>query len=109
MAKRQHSINKLLRFTPQEANILAENAKEMGMSESAYLRFLIRQKPCDYPEIRKLLRDLISEVNHIGVNINQITHNHNSELYSNVDKENLRAYMRKLNIEVKKVVEGIGN
>ena len=109
MAGRQHSIDKLLRLTPEEAKVLAIKAKDAGLSESAYLRLLIDQKPNDYQEIRKMLKVLINEVNRIGVNINQITYNNNTELYSKEDKENLTAYMRKLNLEVKKVVEQIGN
>lgn len=54
-----------------------------------------------------LLRELINEVNHIGTNINQIVHNNNSGLYSDTDKEQLVAYMRKLNVEVNKVYEVI--
>ena len=109
MVGRQHSIDKLLRMTPEEAKLLSQKATEAGLSESAYLRLLIDQKPNDYPEIRKLLKELINEVNRIGVNINQITLHHNTELYSKDDKENLTAYMRKLNLEVKKVVEQIGD
>lgn len=109
MAGRQHSVDKLLRMTPEEAKMLASKAKSSEMSETAYLRLLISQKPNDYPEIRKLLKGLINEVNRIGVNINQITFNHNAELYSKEDKEQLIAYMRKLNLEVKKVVDMIGN
>lgn len=45
--------------------------------------------------------------NHIGTNINQIVHNNNSGLYSETDKEQLVAYMRKLNVEVNKVYEVI--
>ena len=89
--------------------MLTSKAETTGMSETAYLRLLISQKPNDYPEIRKLLKELINEVNRIGVNINQITFHHNAELYSKEDKEQLIAYMRKLNLEVKKVVEMIGN
>ena len=96
-------------MTPEEAKVLAMRAKDAGLSESAYLRLLIEQKPNDYPEIRKMLKVLINEVNRIGVNINQITYNNNTELYSKEDKESLTAYMRKLNLEVKKVVEQIGN
>lgn len=109
MAGRQHSVDKLLRMTPEEAKLLTDKAEKAGMSETAYLRLLISQKPNDYPEIRKLLKELINEVNRIGVNINQITFNHNAELYLQEDKEQLIAYMRKLNLEVKKVVELIGN
>ena len=57
--------------------------------------------------MRILLSELINEVNHIGTNINQIVHNNNSGLYSETDKEQLVAYMRKLNVEVNKVYEVI--
>ena len=93
MAGRQHSIDKLLRLTPEEAKVLAIKAKEAGMSESAYLRLLIDQKPNDYPEIRKMLKELINEVNRIGVNINQITYNNNTELYSKEDKESWKGFL----------------
>ena len=43
-----------------------------GMTDSDYMRFLLSQKPEDYPEIRQMLSELINEVNHIGNNINQI-------------------------------------
>lgn len=109
MEKRNHSVSKLLRMTPKEAKLLEVKAKEADMTESQYLRLMISQKPNDYPELRQLLRDLINEVNRIGVNINQITYNHNSELYSDDDKERLIAYMRKLNVAVAKVVETVGN
>lgn len=109
MEKRNHSVSKLLRMTPKEAKLLSEKAKAADMTESEYLRLMITQKPNDYPEVRQLLRDLINEVNRIGVNINQITYSHNAELYSEDDKERLIAYMRKLNTAVAKVVENIGN
>lgn len=109
MEKRQHSVSKLLRITPKEAKLLEEKSKEADMTESEYLRLMISQKPNDYPEVRQLLRDLINEVNRIGININQITYNHNAELYSTDDKERLIAYMRKLNTAVAKVVDIVGN
>lgn len=109
MADKVHCIKKTVRLMPGEAQILSEKTIAAGMNEAEYIRFLISQKPNDYPEIRKLLKELINEVNRIGVNINQITFNHNAELYSREDKNQLIAYMRKLNMEVKKVVEMIGN
>lgn len=109
MADSIHCIKKTLRLMPEEAKILAEKAKEAGMNEAEYVRLLIRQKPNDYPEIRKLLKTLINEVNRVGININQIAFNHNSELYSEDDKSRLVAYMRKLNSAVSEVVMQIGN
>lgn len=88
---------------------LKSDAMQRGMKESEYIRLLMSQKPNDYPEIRILLRDLINEVNAIGNNINQITRNHNSKLYRKEDRELLSAYMKKLNLLVKEVVDTLGN
>ena len=63
-------------------------------------QLLISQKPNDYPEVRKLLKELINEINRIGININQIVFNSNAQLYSKKDKEQLVAYMKKLNQSV---------
>ena len=104
MADKVHCIKKTLRLTPEESKMLAVKAKESDMNEAEYLRLLISQKPNDYPEIRKLIKELINEVNHIGVNIN-----HNYELYSKEDREQLIAYMKKLNKSVKEVVVIIGD
>lgn len=80
--------------------MLAKKAGESGMCEADYLRLLISQKPNDYPEVRELLKELINEVNRIGININQIVFNNNAGLYSKEDKTQLVAYMRKLNKKV---------
>jgi len=109
MAKRVHSETKLLRMTPQEAKMLSEKSKMVGMDESAYLRLLISQKPNDYPEIRIQLKQIINEVNRIGVNINQIVFHSNAGLYSVEDKNQLIAYMRKLNTTVNEAVKQNGN
>ena len=74
-----------------------------------YIRLLISQKPNDYPEVRKILKELINEVNRIGININQIVFNNNAGLYSKEDKTQLIAYMRKLNQKVDEAVVKIGN
>lgn len=104
-----YSRTKKFRLMPEEAKRLAEAAGAAGMSESEYLRLLISQKPNDYPEIRRLLKDLINEANRIGVNINQITHSHNAGVYSEADKQRLTAYMRKLNRAVAEVVDAVGD
>jgi Ni,Fe-hydrogenase I large subunit len=109
MADKIHSVMKTLRLTPQEAALLAEKSKSMEMNEASYLRLLISQQPDDYPEIREQIKQLINEVNHIGVNINQIVHHHNYELYSKEDREQLIAYMKKLNITLKEAVKSFGN
>jgi hypothetical protein len=108
MADKIHCVKKTLRLMPEQAKELALKADMAGMCEADYLRFLISQKPNDYPEIRVLLKQLINEVNRIGNNINQVVHNNNSELYRKEDKEHLIAYMKKLNLTVKETVERFG-
>uniref|UniRef100_UPI004056B3B8 plasmid mobilization relaxosome protein MobC n=1 Tax=Agathobacter sp. TaxID=2021311 RepID=UPI004056B3B8 len=109
MSQDKLSLVKKFRLSPREASMLADKAQQANMTESEYLRLMISQKPSDYPEIRVLLRELINEVNHIGTNINQIVHNHNSGIYSEIEKERLVAYMRKLNTEVNNVYKTIND
>ena len=78
MADKVHCIRKTLRLMPQEAKVLSDKAKANGMNEAEYIRLLISQKPNDYPEVRKLLKELINEINRIGININQIVFNSNA-------------------------------
>lgn len=96
-------------MTKKEAEFLKKSAEQNGMKESEYIRLLLSQKPNDYPEIRILLRELINEINAIGNNINQITRNHNSKLYRKEDRELLSAYMKKLNLLLKEMIEKVGN
>ena len=109
MADKVHCIRKTLRLMPEEAKMLAKKACDNGMNEAEYIRLLISQKPNDYPEVRKIMKELINEVNRIGININQIVFNNNSGLYSKDDKTQLIAYMRKLNQKVDEAVVKIGN
>lgn len=109
MADKVHCIRKTLRLMPQEAKVLSDMAKANGMNEAEYIRLLISQKPNDYPEVRKLLKELINEINRIGININQIVFNSNAQLYSKKDKEQLVTYMKKLNQSVSEAVVKIGN
>lgn len=44
-----------------------------------------------------LSRELINEVNHIGVNINQIVRNNNAQFYSAAEKKKLFLMMQQLN------------
>ena len=105
MAAEKKDITKPFRLTQQEADRLKKQAQESGLKESEYIRLLLSQKPNDYPEIRILLKELISEVNAIGNNINQITKNHNSKLYRTEDRELLCAYMKKLNLTVREIAD----
>lgn len=103
------TITVSFRMSAAERKLLYERASQSDMTESTYLRFLITQKPNDYPEIRVLLREAINEVNHIGVNINQIVKNHNSSFYKKEDKTKLIAYLQRVDETLQKVVDALGS
>ena len=109
MAEKYYPVMKTLRLTKEDAVHLKERAEDAGMKEAEYIRYVLRMKPNSYPEIRQLLKTLINEVNHIGVNINQIAKNSNAGYFSSTDKQQLIAYMQKLNMEVERVVKALGN
>lgn len=46
-----------------------------------------------------------NEINHIGVNFNQITHNNNSRLYSEEDKHRLYVFMKRLKDQMQQVID----
>jgi len=105
MSDKNYSVRKTLRLTPDEAKMLADKSKSACMSEAEYLRLMISQKPKDYPEIRALYKELINEINRIGVNINQIVYNHNCDFYSTDDKLRLVSYLKSINKAIKEVTE----
>lgn len=94
--KETMKYRKEIRLTYGELEELQRQAAQMGVTESQYLRMLITNRPRDYPGIRQELQRLNNEINHIGVNINQITHNNNSRLYSEEDKHRLYVFMKNL-------------
>lgn len=102
-------VMKNFRITEEENQRFHQLAEEHQMKESVYFRFLISQKPKDYPEIVQLLKRLINEVNYIGHNINQIAKSIHSGYLGINDEKVLIAYMKKLNAEVNKVVDMIGS
>ena len=102
-------VKKTLRLGKEDSELLYEKAKQAGMNENEYLRMLIRERPADMPEVRELIKSLINEVNHIGVNVNQIAKNSNAGYFGSADKQQILAYMQKLNTVVRQVVEKLGN
>lgn len=90
------------RLSEKEAAYLQNVASQNSMSMSRYIRMLIdadmEKGIVEKRNLQSLLRrDLINEINHIGININQITRSHNENLYSERDKRKLFALMKKLN------------
>lgn len=97
MVDKEHlKCRKEIRLSESELKDLQRQAEAMGLKDSQYLRILITNKPRDYPMIREELYQLNNEINHIGVNINQLVHNNNSKLYSREDKHRLYVMMKQL-------------
>ena len=109
MGNEVRNIQKTFLMNRTEAEDLARQAAEEGISEGKLIRLRIRNKPYDYADIRIMLRDMMTELNRIGVNINQIVKNNNSGLYLPSDKDRLLAYMQRLSSSMAEVVKQLGN
>lgn len=105
LGKVKLSCRKEIRLSPEELEELNRKAKEKGLKESQYLRMLITNRPRDYPEIAESLQNLSNEINHIGININQVVKNNNSGLYHESDKKRLYVYMKQIKTAMKQIVE----
>jgi|GEM_PF-838765 len=103
--KESLKCRKEIRLSEAELLELQRQAEEMGVKDSQYLRMLITNNPRDYPIIREELYRLNNEINHIGVNINQVVHNNNSGLYSREDKHRLYVMMKQLKNLIQMVLE----
>ena len=103
------NIQKTFLMNKSEAKDLAKQAAAEGISEGKLIRLRIRNKPCDYADIRIMLRDIMTELNRLGTNINQIVKNNNSGLYLPSDKDRLLAYMQRLSSSMAEVVNKLGN
>ena len=91
MADKVHCIRKTLRLMPQEAKVLSDKAKANGMNEAEYIRLLISQKPNDYPEVRKLLKELIKEAKRNGIEFTkEEVYSMCTELSKNLPEKNRR-------------------
>lgn len=108
MAKTR-SIRKEIRLSESEIKRIEADAKEKGMNFSQYVRYLTRIKPKEHPDVVKVFKQLINEINHIGTNINQIARNCNSGIYSYEDKRRLFAYVKSINFKLKEVIDLYGN
>lgn len=82
-----------IRLSEEDKQTLEKHAKEAGLTESAYLRALINNESPQSREDYLLIKHLVTEINKIGVNINQIATHVNSGFYSEGEKRKLFALM----------------
>ncbi|MBO5353022.1 MAG: MobC family plasmid mobilization relaxosome protein [Lachnospiraceae bacterium] len=103
------SVRKSFRISEEEERFFREQCELYGMKDSAYFRFLLgKMKNPSGQEVRPkedfiAIKELTDEINHIGININQIVRNVNMHHYSEHEKRKLFAMME----EIKKKVAGL--
>ena len=85
------------RITQKQKEQLEKNAAASGMKLSAYVRSCIEGKEVMAKDNYLVLKELINEINKIGININQIAKTFNSGFFSESEKRKLFALMKKLN------------
>ncbi|MCI8570325.1 MAG: MobC family plasmid mobilization relaxosome protein [Lachnospiraceae bacterium] len=101
--KGENVIRKHFKLTDETAKLLAERSRAENMNESEYIRYLLLNQS-EHPRSRELELEIMrlrNEVNKIGVNINQIVKNNNSQFYRKDDKMNLISQIA----EIKSIVQ----
>lgn len=101
--------SKLIRFTQHEIEQIEREAKKNGKTFSEYAREMMLKKISANSGNKQLLSNLITEINYIGHNINQIVKNHNSEIYKRSDKDKLSEQMRIIYKKLDEVVARYGD
>ena len=91
------SERKEIRLSKKDVELLKANTEKNGFkTESDYIRFLIHNKQAEHPEVKKLLTDLMYELNRIGNNINQITKNYNAAFVTQGEIKELKSDMKSI-------------
>ena len=96
--KGENTIRKHFKLTEETARILNERSQAENMNESEYIRYLLLNQS-ENPKSRELELEIMrlrNEISKIGVNINQITKNNNSQMYKEYDKKHLKLQMNKI-------------
>lgn len=68
-----------MELTPAQYQLLIEQARQCGLSKRAFLVRLLEGKPI-WARPSQEIRDLRTEIHHIGNNINQIARSVNTEI-----------------------------
>ncbi len=105
MKRKKYDYVFILRLMKKDREKLFQDAENANISASEYIRRLINNKRPYSREDIGTIKELIHEVNAIGVNINQIAKHFNSDFFSENEKRKLFAYMQQL---IKNTEEIIG-
>ena len=93
-------------MSEEDEQFLREQCDLYGMNDSEYFRYLLNKvknpaKSMIRPKEEFLvIKELTDEINHIGININQIVRNVNMLYYSDHEKRKLFALMEEIKNKV---------
>lgn len=91
------SIQKTFHMTEEDWVKCEEDMETLGIRKrSELLQYLIRGDIVKAPEMARAVGELNHAIGKIGTNINQITRNNNSYLYSEEDKRQLMDDMKEI-------------
>ena len=97
------------RLSGREKEKLDRICLQLGVKRSGYIRDLGNSQSVDEKciryitkseENRILKRQIVTEINKIGVNINQIVHNVNMQFYSKDEKVQLMEYLNQIYLKL---------
>ena len=88
-----HQIN--VNLTDNERQWLREKSQNGKISQSEFIRMLIRYYPKNIESMQEILKNLKFELRKIGVNINQIAHAANMGDLTKNELEELKVYCKK--------------
>jgi len=100
---------KLIRFSEEDLKRIDQDARAEGKTFSEYIRELTLKEPAQHLEVIEVFNKLINEINHIGININQIARSANEGILTYEDKKRLFAYLKTINKKVKEVIDLYGH
>ena len=96
MSNRKRNIQILFCVTPEEKKLIRQ---KMILSKTRNMGAYLRKMAIDGYIINTdttPIKQVYEEMHKIGVNINQITHNNNSALYSREDKHRLYVFLKQI-------------
>ena len=105
MSNRKRNIQILFCVTPEEKKLIRQ---KMILSKTRNMGAYLRKMAIDGYIINTdttPIKQMYEEMHKIGVNINQITHNNNSALYSREDKHRLYVFLKQIKTLVSQVQE----
>ena len=100
------TARKTFRLSEENEIFLTEQCQRYGMNDSEYIRYLLNEKQNPTGKVMRTqeeflaIKELTDEINHIGININQIVRNVNMQKYSDHEKRKLFALMEEIRQKV---------